>query len=131
MAHSHANPPAFDDQYRPLSKAVFDERARDEVARGSDPVERARAYAARGKPEFVLAFLLVSVVADAEKRTIYAAAHDQRAENTERKAHEMDQQFHRPFPLLASDAARDRAVARQIRAGQPIQRGAGKHLPMA
>lgn len=131
MARTPAAEPSFEQLYRPLARATFDEIASAEVGRGADPEERARAYAARGKPEFALAFLLLCALDDAEKRGIYAAAHEQRAANTERKAEEFDHQFHRPFPLLAADAARDRTIARQIRAGRAIQRSAGKHLPMA
>jgi hypothetical protein len=130
MSASPSDLPTFDGQYRSLSKAIFDDIARAEIARGADSDERARAYAARGKPEFVLAFLLLGSLGDDEKRALYAAAYDQRAEHTERKASEFDRQFHRPFPLLAPAAAHDRAIARQIRAGQPFQPGAGKQLPM-
>ncbi len=117
---ARAGLPSFDSQYGPLSNAVIADLARDEVARGTDPDERARAYAARGKPEFVLAFLLLGALGDEEKRTLYATAHEQRAENTERKAREFDREFHRPFPLLEADSTRDRSIARQILAGEPI-----------
>ena len=86
MARTPAAEPSFEQLYRPLARATFDEIASAEVGRGADPEERARAYAARGKPEFALAFLLLCALDDAEKRGIYAAAHEQRAANTERKA---------------------------------------------
>jgi hypothetical protein len=121
----------FASQYEPLAKPIFDEIARNEIAQGADAGMLARAYAERGKPEFVLAFLLLSELPEAEKRELFAQAHEQRATNTERHAQEFDRKFHRPFPLLGSDATRDRAIARAIRAGKPIQPGAGRPLPLA
>jgi hypothetical protein len=123
--------PDFSSQYESLTKPVFGEIAREEIARGAVADARARAYAERGKPEFVLAFLLLSELPEGEKREVFAQAHEQRAVNTERHAKEFDRQFHRPFPLLASEAAHDRAIARAIRAGKPIQRGTGRQLPLA
>jgi hypothetical protein len=121
--------PDFDSQYRPLLKEVFSEIARKEQQDGVDLDEEARLYAERGKPDFVLAYLLVSDLSQAQKREIFAYAHEQRAVYIERRAREFDQEFHRPFPLLQTEAAKDRSFARQIRAGRPIRKGAGRQLP--
>jgi hypothetical protein len=121
--------PDFDSQYRPLLKEVFIEIARKEQHDGADPGDRARLYAERGKPDFVLAYLLMSDLSQVQKREIFAYAHEQRAAYIERRAREFDQQFHRPFPLLHTEAAKDRTLARQIRAGRPISKGMGRQLP--
>ena len=122
-------PPDFDSQYRPLLKEVFGEIARKDQQNGVDLDEEARLYAERGKPDFVLAYLLAGDLSQAQKREIFAYAHEQRAAYIERRAREFDQQFHRPFPLLQTEAAKDRTLARQIRAGRPISKGAGRQLP--
>jgi len=101
---------------------------RDALAQGGDPDERARQYAERGKPDFALAYLLAGSLADNQKRDVPAHAYDRPAETTEARAREFDGRFHRPFPLLFSAAANDRAAARTIRAGRPIRR-AGRALP--
>ena len=119
----------FDNQYRSLVKEVFVEIVRREQQGGADPDEKARLYAERGKPDFVLAFLLAGDLSQAQKREIFAYAFEQRAAYIERRAREFDQQFHRPFPLLHTEAAKDRALARQIRAGRPINKGVGRQLP--
>ncbi|MBF6591640.1 MAG: hypothetical protein IVW57_14100 [Ktedonobacterales bacterium] len=130
MPDPRSDPPAFERQYQPLAKAVFTEIARQELQHGADTSERARAYAERGKPDFTLAFLLASALADDERRALFARAYEQRAAITERRAQEFDRQFHRPFPLLFSEAARDRAIARRIRAGLEVRPGTGRQLPM-
>jgi hypothetical protein len=130
MSDAQTSLPAFASQYGPLSKEVFTGIARKEIAEGADADERARAYAERGKPEFALAFLLLGELPDDERRVIFAYAHERRAANTEQRAREFDRNFHRPFPLLAAEAAHDRALARQIRVGQALQHGAGKQLPL-
>lgn len=131
MADQHAAQalPDFDSQYQPLLKAVFAEIARKEQQGGADLGEKARFYAERGKPDFVLAYLLAGALSQAQKREIFAYAHEQRAAYIERRAREFDRQFHRPFPLLHTEAAKDRTLARQIRAGRPISKGMGRQLP--
>ena len=104
--------------------------AQEALSQGADANTQARDYAARGKPDFVLAYLLESALSDDEKRTIYAEAFERRAGLTESKAREFDNTFHRPFPLLTSDAAQDRGRARQVREGRPFSRSAGKHVPL-
>jgi hypothetical protein len=121
---------SFDALYRPLLRAAFIEIVRKDLGEGADAAEQARAYAERGKPDFALAYLLVCDLPDEERRAIYAQAHERRAAYIEQKARQFDREFHRPFPLLFQEAAKDRALARRIRAGQAVQRGAGKQLPM-
>jgi len=120
----------FDSHYRPLLREVFVDIVRQDLGGGADATEQARAYAARGKPDYVLAYLLVSELADAEKREIYAQSHERRAALTEQRARQFSREFNRPFPLLFTEAAKDRALARQIRAGRAVQRGAGRQLPL-
>jgi hypothetical protein len=120
----------FEALYRPLLRPAIGEIAQKEVTSGADATERARAYTERGKPDFVLAYLLFAGLPDEEKRALYAQAHERRAAYIEQKARQFDRQFARPFPLLFQEAAKDRALARRIRAGQSISPGAGKQLPM-
>ena len=120
----------FNGQYQPLCKEVFVGLARESLAQGADAAERARHYAARGKPDFTLAYLLASALPDVEKRDVLAKAHERRAELTEERAHDFDRRFHRPFPMLRNDAAQDRAAARQIRSGKAIRPGLSRAVPM-
>jgi hypothetical protein len=120
----------FDTQYRAQSKEVFHDIVRDELARGADADEQARIYTELGKPDFVLAYLLSGALADAAKRDLLARAYERRADHTKAKAHEFDTNFHRPFPMLLTDAARDRTIARQIRAGRQIRSDANRQLPI-
>ena len=122
-------PVSFDAQYRAHCKPVFREIVAGDLAEGGAAAEQARAYAERGKPDFALAYLLASDLADAEKREIYAHAHARRAELTEQKADELDRQFHRPFPLLRLEASKDRTTAQRIRAGGSLRPGLGRPLP--
>jgi hypothetical protein len=119
----------FDTQYRPLLREAFVEIVSQNVRDGGDAATQADDYAERGKPDFVLAYLLVAELDDARKREIYARAHEQRAKYIEQRARQFSQEFHRPFPLLQTEAAKDRALARQIRTGQRIHRNAGRQLP--
>lgn len=121
----------FNVQYQPLCKAVFVGLAGDALARGADAAERAGYYAALGKPDFTLAYVLVAALPDDQKRDLLAQAHERRAELTEERAREFDRRFHRPFPMLRDDAAKDRAAARQIRAGKAVRPGLGRAVPMA
>jgi len=121
---------SFEALYRSLLRPAIGEIAQKEVTTGADPAERAREYTERGKPDFVLAYLLLADLPDDEKRTLYAWAHERRSAYIEQKARQFDREFHRPFPLLFQEAAKDRALARRIRAGQSISPGAGRQLPM-
>jgi hypothetical protein len=122
--------PGFDALYGGEEREAIRDLARAELEKGSDSAEQARAYAAKGKPDFTLAYLLAGALADDERRAIYAEAFERRAELTETKARDLDKQFHRPFPMLYSDAAQDRALARRVRDGRGFGSGAGKQLPM-
>lgn len=119
----------FAGRYATLLRPAIAEIAEREVAGGADALAEARAYAERGKPEFVLAYLLAANIPEADRREVFALAHERRARNTEERAVAFDRQFRRPFPLLRDDAARDRTAARQIRAGRAITQGRGRALP--
>ena len=114
----------FNELYGGLLKEVFLEQARNQLEQGSDALTCADAYAEQGKPDFVLAYLLLLDVSDDVKRDILAHAFEQRALLSEEKAEEFDRKFHRPFPLIKLEAQKDRAAARQIRYGQPVHRDA-------
>jgi hypothetical protein len=124
-----AHPVTFDDLYRAQNKPVFAEVVTLELRAGGDPNERAHTYVERGKPEFVLAYLLVLALPDAEKRELYARAYERRGQITEQKADDFDRRFHRPFPLLRLEASKDRATAQRIRAGGALRPGLGRPLP--
>lgn len=121
--------PDFAALYRPLVRTPFAQLAERELGSGGEGETLARGYAERGKPDYVLVYLLASNLPDAEKREIFAYAHERRAALTEQRARQFSRQFSRPFPLLFNDAAADRALARRIRSGRPVQRAAGRHLP--
>jgi hypothetical protein len=121
---------SFEALYHPLLRPAIGEIAERELARGTDAAKMAREYTERGKPDFVLAYLLLADLPDDEKLSLYARAHERRSAYIEQKARQFDREFHRPFPLLFQEAAKDRALARRIRAGQSISPGAGRQLPM-
>lgn len=128
---SHDQGRDFNAQFRARIKEVFVGLVREELADGADPAERARYYAERGKPDFTLAYLLASALPDGEKRELLATAHEQRARLTEERARDFDRRFHRPFPMLHTDASRDRANARRIRAGGLPAPGSDRTVPLA
>lgn len=119
----------FDAQYRAYCKDVFREVVARELESGNDPARQAREYAERGKPEFVLAYLLVCDLPDGEKRELYARAYDRRAAFADQKADEFDRRFHRPFPLIRLEATKDRTTAQRIRSGGSLRPGLGRPLP--
>lgn len=123
------SPVDFNAQYGVLVKDVFTRIVGESLAKGEDPDEQARLYVSRGKPDFALAYLVAGTLPEGEKRELLAAAYERRASYTEEKAREFDHKFHRPFPLLFSEAAKDRTTAKQVRAGRRIRPGAGKQLP--
>jgi hypothetical protein len=127
--HGRVPAPSFAAQYQAHSKVVFAEVAQRELAEGHDADERAHEYAERGKPDFVLAYLLMADLPDNAKRELYAHAFERRAELSERKADEMDRRFHRPFPLVRLEATKDRTTAARIRAGGSLRPGLGRPLP--
>lgn len=123
-------PLEFDTLYRSQARQAILDIAANELASGASAEEKAEHYAARGKPDFVLAYLLDSTIPDERKRDLYATAHEQHAIATELRAREFDRKFHRPFPLLETDAANDRVTARRIRAGMPPSKGRGRPIPL-
>ena len=123
-------PDTFAELYAPLLKDVFTAEARKELAQGADGLAYAHSYAERGKPEFVLAYLLLIDEPEEVKREILAYAYEQRAVHSEDKAEEFDRQFHRPFPLIKLEAQKDRMAARQVRQGKRVRTNATKLPPM-
>lgn len=116
-----ADMPEFSAQYHVLVKEVFREQVARDSAAGVDLVGRARDYAERGKPDFVLAYLVAAVLDDAEKREVLAQAFEHRAVMAEQKAVALDDEHHRPFPLIGLEARKDRSMARQVRTGKMIR----------
>ncbi len=119
----------FAELYAPTLKEVFLTEARKQIAQGSDSLTCADAYAEQGKPEFALAYLLLTDVTDEVKRNIFARSYEQRAHYCEEKADTFDRQFHRPFPLIKLEAQKDRMAAQQVRQGRRIRRET-KALPV-
>ena len=122
-------PSSFNELYSNILNAVFIERAQQQLAQGVDGLSVAEAYADQGKPDFALAHLLLTDAPDELKRDILARSYERRAEVTDAKAESLDQQFHRPFPLVKLEAQKDRLSAQQIRQGKRVRRGA-KSLTM-
>lgn len=112
----------FADLYAQHSKEVFLERARQQLAQGDDALTCARSYAEQGKPDFTLAFLLLTETTEDVKRSLLAYAYEQRAKFSDAKAESFDQQFHRPFPMIKLEAQKDRSIAQQVRQGKGIRR---------
>jgi hypothetical protein len=108
----------FEELYAQQLKDVFKVQAQEQIEQGADAVATSRAYAEQGKPEFTLAFLLHVDLPDEEKRELLAHSYDRRAALSEKKAQQLDIQFHRSFPLIKLEAQKDRQVARSIREGK-------------
>lgn len=121
----------FEELYAPLLKEVFTARARRQLEEGADALLSARAYAEQGKPDFVLAFLLLVDLPEEEKRELFAYAYEQRAKLSEEKAEQMNAQFHRPFPLIKLEAQKDRMAARSIRQGRHLRTGTTRIPPIS
>jgi hypothetical protein len=116
-------PNTFAELYAPLLKNdVFTMQAQENIAQGADGLTCALAYAEQGKPEFTLAYLLLIAISDKEKQEILAVSYDQRANISDEKAEQFDQQFHRPFPLIKLEAQKDRLAAQQVRQGKRLRR---------
>src|SRR6266576_6562131 len=116
-------PNTFAELYASLLKNdVFTVQARENLAEGSDGLTCALAYAEQGKPDFTLAYLLLIDISDKEKHEILAVSYERRAHISEEKAEQLDQQFHRPFPLIRLEAQKDRLAAQQIRQGRRVRR---------
>ena len=115
-------PETYSELYTSLLKNdVFTIQARENINQGADALTCALAYAEQGKPEFTLAYLLLSDISDKEKQEILAVSYDQRAKDSEQKAELFDLQFHRPFPLIKLEAHKDRLAAQQIRQGRRVR----------
>ncbi len=120
----------FNRQYERTCKDVFRSIVSKALEHGEDAASQARAYAARGKPDFVLAYLLATALPDAEKRDLYAHAFERRAAETEKRAREFDRTFHRSFAMLFAEANKDRATAQSIRAGDSPQSTVDRQQPV-
>ena len=123
--------PDFDAQYGALVKDVFQEQTARSLAAGEDLVALARAHAARGKPDFVLAYLVTATLPSDEKRQILAQAFEQRALDAERIATTMSAEHARPFPLIILEARKDRTMAQQVRNGKMIRPHARAPKPIS
>ena len=110
----------FHELYSSLLKDVFEQRARQQLEQGADGLALARAYAEQGKPDFSLAYLLLTDLPDEEKRAVLAQAYEERARRSDEKAAQLQVQFHRSFPLIKLDARKDRAAASAIRRAERI-----------
>jgi hypothetical protein len=130
MTDERPDQPDFAALYAAQAREVICALAREALAGGADATAQARAYAERGKPDFTLAYLLECALADEQKCALYAESFERRAALTESKARELDAKFHRPFPLLRSDAAQDRGRAKLAREGKRLGKSAGKQLPL-
>jgi predicted ATPase len=122
-------PEPFNDLYRELLRDVILEKAREHIEQGGDALSCADVYADQGKPDFVLAYLLLTDVADEVKREIFAHSYEQRAIISAQKADAFDKQFHRPFPLIKLEAQKDRLAAQHVRQGRRIRKS-GKSFNM-
>jgi hypothetical protein len=116
----------FEELYAQQLKEVFKTQAQQQIEQGADALASSRTYAELGKPEFTLAFLLLVDLPEEEKRELLAHSYERRAVLSEKKAQQLDNQFHRSFPLIKLGAQKDRQVARSIREGKdfhnsPIQ----------
>ena len=118
----------FAELYAPVLKEVFTVRAREDLAQGVDGLERARTYAEQGKPDFVLAYLLLIDVQEDTKREILAHSYERRAELSEKKAKFFQKQFHRAFPLIGLEVQKDRIAAQCVREGKSLRRDGGPRL---
>jgi len=120
----------FADLYAPMLKDVFTTRAQKDLDQGADGLARARTYAEQGKPEFVLAYLLLVDESEEVKRELLASSYERRALLSESRAEEFDKKFHRPFPLIKLEAQKDRLAARQVRQGKRVRTDTTKMPPV-
>ncbi|QBD81400.1 hypothetical protein EPA93_37680 [Ktedonosporobacter rubrisoli] len=110
----------FAELYKDTLKDVFLKLAQEQLAQGADGLTCADAYAEQGKPEFALAYLLLTDMTDEAKRDIFARSYEQRASISELKADEFSSKYHRPFTMIKMEARKDRTAARRIRKGQSL-----------
>jgi hypothetical protein len=111
----------FEALYAQQLKDIFKSQAQRQLDQGADALVSARAYAEQGKPEFTLAFLLLLDMPEDEKRELLAYAYERRAALSEKKAQQLDVQFHRSFPLIKLEAQKDRQSASSIRQGKEVR----------
>ena len=111
----------FEELYAQQLKDVFKIQAQQQIEQGGDALASSHAYAEQGKPEFTLAFLLLVDLPDDEKRELLAYSYERHAALSEKKAQQLDIQFHRSFPLIKLEAQKDRQVARSIREGKEVR----------
>ena len=119
----------FEELYAQQLKDVFKVQAQEQIEQGADAVAYSRAYAEQGKPEFTLAFLLHVDLPEEEKRELLAHSYERRAILSEKKAQQLDIQFHRSFPLIKLEAQKDRQVARSIRQGKEVRTSPNQNSP--
>ena len=112
----------FNERYRELLKDVFLELAQKNLEQGADALSCADVYADQGKPDFVLAYLLLTDASDEVKRDIFARSYERRATLSEEKAQEFSAKYGRPFPLIKVEAQKDRMAANQVRQGRRVRR---------
>jgi|SRR5581483_4030268 hypothetical protein len=112
----------FNERYKELLKDVFLELARKNLEQGADALSCADVYADQGKPDFVLAYLLLTDASDEVKRDIFARSYERRATLSEEKAQEFSVKYGRPFPLIKVEAQKDRMAANQVRQGRRIRK---------
>lgn len=112
--------PTFAELYTPLLKEVIAHMAQEQVEQGTDALARAHEYAEKGKPDFVLAYLLWVEATDEMKRDIYAHAYERRATLSDEQAGAFSRRFRRAFPLIRAQAKKDRQTAAHVRQGQEI-----------
>ncbi len=115
-------PTSFDEQHRKMVNSAILELAQKAVEGGGDATALAQVYSEKGKPEFVLAYLLNTDLPDEDKREMLAVAFENRAQQSEAWARESEARYSRPFPLVHLEAQKDRANARNVRAGKAIRR---------
>lgn len=118
----------FAELYTPLLKEVFTVQAQQKVDEGANGLESAYAYAERGKPDFVLAYLLLIDAPDEDKREILAYSYERRATLSEEKAESLSEQFDRPFPLIKLEVQKDRMNAQRIRQGKRVRQDAATKM---
>ncbi len=130
MTQPPAQVPPFNEQYASLVKEPFrDQVTRDREA-GLDLVARTQEFVQRGKPEFVIAYLMVINLGEREKRELLAFAFERRADLSEERATALDAEHSRPFPLIAVEARKDRTMARNVRQGKMIRPYAKASKPL-
>ena len=118
----------FAELYTPLLKEVFTAQAQQKLNEGADGLEFARGYAERGKPEFVLAYLLLIDTPEEVKRELLAYSYERRATLSEEKAESLSMQFDRPFPLIKLEVQKDRMNAQRVRQGRRVRQDAATKM---